>query len=174
MAWHDDRWNGTICCDPSGNAYCTGSHSLLSDRLARDKETAVEQPKAKARLDVLLPDYIPPCYWTSAAFSPQKTEVVHLHPFRNLKNEKRIEETLPPYSVFTWPFRLTMNQSKGAVARDGKYPADADDRIDRYVAKLTPGESLVFFYLNYDNPVSADDYAYLVVGCPHVRRDRVL
>ena len=27
------------------------------------------------------------------------------------------------------------------------------------------GRSLVFFYLNYDNPVSADDYKYALVGC---------
>ena len=25
--------------------------------------------------------------------------------------------------------------------------------------------ALVFFYLNYDNPVSADDYKYALVGC---------
>ena len=28
-----------------------------------------------------------------------------------------------------------------------------------------PGSSLIFFYLNYDNPVSADEYKYALVGC---------
>src|SRR5262249_5944016 len=42
---------------------------------------------------------------------------------------------------------------------------DLDARIDRYCARLTKGKSLIFFYLNYDNPVSADVYQYALVGC---------
>ena len=31
--------------------------------------------------------------------------------------------------------------------------------------RLRKKKSLVFFYLNYDNPVSAEEYRYAVVGC---------
>src|SRR5205823_8289851 len=31
-------------------------------------------------------------------------------------------------------------------------------------------KSLVFFYLNYDNPVSADEYKYALVGCSRLSR----
>jgi len=110
MAWHDNRWNGKVCDNPIANAYCTGSHSLLSDRLARDKKPAVEQSVAKKQLDVLMPEYIPPCYWTSGAFSSTPTNTVHAHPFTKFKDSKRISEKLPAYSVFTWPFRLSLNQ----------------------------------------------------------------
>jgi hypothetical protein len=49
--------------------------------------------------------------------------------------------------------------------RHGQYFPDLDSRIDRYCARLTKGKSLIFFYLNYDNPVSADEYKYALVGC---------
>jgi hypothetical protein len=38
MAWHDRGWDGRVCHDPAANSYCTGSHSLLSERLAREKK----------------------------------------------------------------------------------------------------------------------------------------
>lgn len=165
MAWHDNRWNGTVCHDPAGNAYCTGSHSLLSDRLAREKVTEIEVKKHDKKLDSLMPAYLPPCFWTSSAFSPHDTKIVHRHPFENYKDEKQITQILPAHSVLTWPFRLTLNSSTEANKRDGKYPGDLDERIDRYISRLKEKESLVFFYLNYDNPVSADDSAFLLVGC---------
>ena len=46
MAWHDRGWDGKICDDPSANTYCTGTHSLLSDRIAREKRIDLEKPKA--------------------------------------------------------------------------------------------------------------------------------
>ena len=54
MAWHENGWDGNICKDPASNTYCTGSHSLLSDRLAREKNLPVERDKAgkKARFSV--------------------------------------------------------------------------------------------------------------------------
>ena len=38
MVWHDNKWDGYICKDPKSNFYCTGTHSLLSSRIARDKD----------------------------------------------------------------------------------------------------------------------------------------
>lgn len=161
MAWHDRGWDGRVCDDPAANTYCTGSHSLLSDRLAREKQVECERPCAA--LDADLPDYQPPCFWTSSAFAPEPTKVLHRHPFPQYRNEKQIVETLPANSVFTWPFRLAMTHA--SKDRHGNYFPDLDARIERFAGRLTPGRSLVFFYLNYDNPVSADDYKYALVGC---------
>jgi len=38
-------------------------------------------------------------------------------------------------------------------------------RIDTYISQFKPKESIVFFYANYDNPVSADEMKYLLLGC---------
>ena len=39
------------------------------------------------------------------------------------------------------------------------------DRVERFSSKLSEGKSIIFLYCNYDNPISADDYKYLLVGC---------
>ena len=161
MAWHDNGWNGRVCDDPAGNTYCTGTHSLLSERLAREKRTGRE--KAREKLDSALPDYLPPCFWTSCAFATDETKTVHRHPFGYLKNEKKVDGALPPYSVYTWPFRLSITHN--SYKRHGQYFPDLEGRIDRYCERLTKASSLIFFYLNYDNPISADEYKYALVGC---------
>ena len=89
----------------------------------------------------------------------EPVKVVQLHPFKQYRTTHLIPDVIPAASVFTWPFRLSMTHHKDAKKRDGKYPADWDARADRYVERLTKKKSLVFFYLNYDNPVSAEDIA---------------
>ena len=163
MAWHDNGWDGNVCKDPLANTYCTGNHSLLSERLAREKRPSIEQDMVGEKLDSDLPDYLPPCFWSSCAFADTATETLHRHPFGFLRDEKQIKGRLHSNSIYTWPFRLsiTHNSSK----RHGQYFPDLEARIDRYCDRLTKGKSLIFLYLNYDNPVSADEYKYALVGC---------
>ncbi|HXR75393.1 MAG TPA: ATP-dependent RecD-like DNA helicase [Bryobacteraceae bacterium] len=170
MAWHDSGWDGTICRDPAANSYCTGSHSLLSERLARNRCLKDEIGKEGQPLDAAMPAYLPPCYWTSCAFASHQTKVVHKHPFTRYQDTHQIPGVLEPGSVFTWPFRLAMTHSQGTTKKHGMYYPDLEHRIDRYRKRLSPGSSLVFFYLNYDNPVSADDYKYALVGCARLRK----
>jgi len=169
MAWHDSGWNGKICARPQDNPYCVGSHSLLSERMARDKNLEVETVQAGQSLDSLMPDYLPPCYWSTNAMSAEQASVVHVHPFPDLK-DKRIDDELPPYAAFTWPFRLSFNHRKETKKRDGLYPRDLEKNVSGFFEKLKPKPptSFVFFYLNYDNPVSADEYKYALVGCAKV------
>src|SRR5262245_52160140 len=112
-----------------------------------------------------MPQYLPPCYWTSCAFASRKAKIVHQHPFGRYQDTKQIPGVLDPCSVFTWPFRLAMTHTQASAKRHGKYFGDLDARIDRYCKSLSPGGSLIFFYLNYDNPISADEYKYALVGC---------
>jgi hypothetical protein len=164
MAWHDRGWDGKVCNDAADNTYCTGTHSLLSERIAREKRIDLEKPEAN--LDATMPQYLPPCFWSSCAFSEHPTKTVHRHPFGYLRDKKQISGTLRPYSVYTWPFRLSITQSSSH--RHGQYFPDLEPRIDRYCGRLTKGKSLIFFYLNYDNPISADDYKYALVGCARI------
>lgn len=169
MAWHDNNWNGTICSDPEANVYCIGTHSLLSERLARERKLEIETEKdvRGQRLD-RIPNYLAPCYYTTNAFSQLPLKVEHRHPFRGAKSDI-IHQTLPGYSVFTWPFRLSFNHSKSKRKVEGDYPPDLESRINRFRSKFVGGSSFVFFYLNYDNPISADDETaqgyYVLVGC---------
>lgn len=166
MAWHDCNWNGKVCCNPEGNTFCTGAHSLLSGRIEKKKNTefeSKEEVKGEYVSKKFTPDNVPPCYWSINAFSPEKFEVEHHHAFNWVKHA--IKDTVKPYSVFTWPFKLSFVHSEAKQKVHGNYWPDLNQRIDNYINKFKPGESIVFFYANYDNPVSADDMRYLLLGC---------
>ena len=163
MAWHDSKWNGKICEDPEKNIYCVGPHSLLSPRLAREKKLNLEMANQGKKVDSVK-DYLPPCFWTTIAFSGEGIAVTHIHPFPQLRH-KRIKEQLDPYSVFTWPFRHSFARSEASQKRDGLYRRDLQDRIQRFRTGIVPGESIAFFYLNYSNPISAEENQYALVGC---------
>jgi exodeoxyribonuclease V alpha subunit len=82
MAWHDDKWNGRVCKDPESSIYCIGTHSLLSERLARNKNTDIEKQKLGEKIEKIK-GYLPPCFWSADAFSPEAVHVTHVHPFRS-------------------------------------------------------------------------------------------
>ena len=147
----------TLPAIPTVQAVTRCCRSALRGRSAPSERTP------EISLDSALPDYLPPCFWTSCAFATEETKTVHRHPFGYLKNEKKVDGALPPYSVYTWPFRLSITHD--SYERHGQYFPDLEGRIDRYCERLTKASSLIFFYLNYDNPVSADEYRYALVGC---------
>ena len=143
------------------------SACLAIERLTWNRPT---QQKRSIRLFENGKQYLPPCYYTTNAFSNQNANVWHNHPFQGA-NASPIIDKLPQYTVFTWPFRLSFNFSKSKKKTEGDYPPDLEQRIDRFRKKFSSsGESFVFFYLNYDNPISADDSNvnrnhYVLVGC---------
>lgn len=165
MAWHDNNWDGKVCCNPEGNTYCTGAHSLLSGRIEKKKNTELEQKLAGKPVKAnFTPASVPPCYWSINAFSNQEFEVEHHHAFKWVKSV--IPDVIKKNSVITWPFKLSfVHDSKTKEKKHGNYWPDLDQRIHNYINKFKPKQSIIFFYANYDNPVSADDMKYLVVGC---------
>jgi ATP-dependent exoDNAse (exonuclease V) alpha subunit len=162
LAWHDNNWDGNICKNPKANSYCVGSHSLLSGRIARKRRLDIEDNTCKS-VDSFK-DYLPPCYWSINAFSNQDKNIKHEHPFDNVKVDL-IPETLNRYSIFSWPFKLSFVHSKKNKKKEGDYPHDLKKRIKNFLDKFNEKESIVFFYCNYDNPVSADEMKYLLLGC---------
>lgn len=163
LSWHDDKWNGNICRHPKENGSCTAPNSLLSERVARRKNSELEAEHAKEKIDKFLPEYIPPCFWSANAFSPNPAEVVFRHPFPNL--EKEVGDSLSEYSIYTWPFRLAFTHSKKEKKKHGRYHPELKERISHFFDKFEPDKTIVFFYLDYDNPVSADEHKYALVGC---------
>ena len=163
MAWHDNNWNGKVCSNPNENVYCVGNHSLLSERIARDRNLEVENKNPETPIGSIQ-GYLPPCYWSTNAFSPLNHDIEHKHPFRGIMAAP-IPDKLPSSSVFTWPFRLSFNHGKQKKGIEGDYPPDLEQRIQRFTAKFPPNESFIFFYLNYDNPISAEEGYYVLLGC---------
>ena len=164
MAWHDNNWDGKVCQNPAANTYCTGAHSLLSGRIEKKKDTLLEETFKGQEIEGNFdPSHVPPCYWSINAFSSTSFKVNHQHAFQHVKHE--IPDVVKPYSVFTWPFKLSFIHEKENQKKHGNYPPDLEKRIDNYISQFTPNESIVFLYANYDNPVSADEMKYLLLGC---------
>ena len=163
MAWHDNNWDGKVCCDPEGNTYCTGAHSLLSGRIEKKKDLKTEKEKKGEPVGGNFePNAVPPCYWSINAFGSQSFKVVHHHAFPQVKHT--IPDIVKPNSVFTWPFELSFVHNPDNKKVHGNYPPGLDRKIDAFVNQFTPDQSVIFFYANYDNPVSADDMQYLLLG----------
>lgn len=167
MAWHDNNWNGKVCCNPEGNTYCTGAHSLLSGRIEKKKKTAIEQElKDQYIKGNFEPSSVPPCYWSINAFSEQEFPVEHHHAFNWVPYV--LKDVMKKNSVITWPFKLSFVHDEKKQKIHGNYWPDLNTRIDNYINKFKPKESIIFFYANYDNPVSADDMRYLLLGCSEI------
>ena len=166
MAWHDNNWNGKVCSDPENNNYCVGAHSLLSGRIEKRKNVSLESSdgvRDEYIENITETNYIPPCYWSINAFSGRSFAVNHQHAFSWVDYE--IPEIVRPYSVFTWPFKLSFVHTQENKDIHGNYWPDLEQRINEFTKKFTKNQSIVFFYANYDNPVSADDMKYLLLGC---------
>ncbi|MBU1566857.1 MAG: AAA family ATPase [Proteobacteria bacterium] len=171
LAWHDNKWNGKICNNPELNEYCVGDYSLLSARLQRRRNLDIEcNNKGLTPNFSEMGGYVPPCFWSLNTFGDSKFDVIHEHPMKethiNIKNTPNVQEDLPPWSFFTWNFKLSFLRSNDALSRvDGKYPKNLPDRAKKYFSQVKNSQSIVFLYCNYDNPLTADEYKYLLVGC---------
>ncbi|GIM29840.1 hypothetical protein CPJCM30710_25060 [Clostridium polyendosporum] len=166
LAWHDNKWNGKVCSSPESNDYCIGEHSLLSERLRTRRKIDIESNFCNCSIDKTLEaKYQPPCYWGINAFGNTNVEVEHDNPAA--PNVKHIREKLPPYSVFTWPFKLSFVRDESGANKYGKYFPDKifENRISHFQSKFKEKKTIVFLYTNYDNPVSCDEQKYLIVGC---------
>lgn len=163
VAWHDNKWNGTICRDPDANYHCSGFNSLLSDRIRREKLKNIEQEREYSGQKISEIDYVPPCFWSVNLFGDEPILVEHNNPAAS--NLKPIKEELPADSMFSWPFAVSFNRTPKEM-RNGSYPANLESvRIPRFSAKLHEGTSLGFMYAKYSNPLTEEEQQYLVVGC---------
>ena len=167
MAWHDNVWDGNVCQDPKANTYCSGAHSLLSGRIEKKKNVVLEQEKkGKPVSGQFSPNSVPPCFWSINAFGDEGFKVEHHHAFSSKDRPiPTIPDDVKPYSVFTWPFKLSFIHSLTNQKKHGSYPPDLEKRIETFIQSFSPRKSIIFFYANYDNPVSADEMKYLLVGC---------
>jgi exodeoxyribonuclease V alpha subunit len=168
-AWHDNRWNGNICLAPESNEYCIGEYSLLSERVRRRRRLEIEdKPECRGcKADsAFLNEYQPPCFWSVNTFGPNELTFKHDNPIA--PEFPHITEILPPYSLISWPFKLSFvrNQEEKEQYKGNYYPKEIfERRIKHFQRLVAPSQSIVFTYCNFSNPVSGEDMKYLVTGC---------
>jgi hypothetical protein len=164
LAWHDNGWNGTVCKNPRCNAFCAGAHSYPGQKIAEKRDLGKEEA-AKGKPFAGL-DELPPCLFSANAFNPTAQRVYDDRPDFFHSGDRSYWD-LPPYTLCTWPYEVMYDDS----AKDGT-SYDAVKRLElteEYFGAISPGESLVFPYINYSNPLSEEDSKhYLVIGVSRI------
>lgn len=162
VAWHDNKWNGTVCNNPAKNRYCSGFHSMLSERLRKRKEQNFEEEIEHKGQPIN--DYIPPCFWSINIFGDKDIQVQHDNPAE--KKLDLIQESLPAHSMFSWPFAISFSRNNEQIRSDGAYPKNLESvRIPRFRSKIKENKSVAFMYAKFSNPLTEEEQQYLVVGC---------
>lgn len=183
VAWHDNRWNGSVCNDPLLNSYC-----LDLERIRSSRQDA-QEVKFKGKLFAdIAPDDLPPCKAEAGAFMNQHQWVRSVeHPYASNKKAQAthghlLKTNIPvaPYSTFAVPFywMLRGNQEELQAQLPTELPPDEEPPFpspwvfskerqralcELFFGRLTPKKSLVFFYTKSGHPLE-EAYSRLIVG----------
>jgi len=183
VAWHDNRWNGTVCSAPSHNSFC-----VALDRIREGRDDIAEDQIAKQPWNTLKPDQMPSCIAESGGFmSPHQWTKVINHPYQaNRKTESthgHLQPTLiiiPPFSTSTVPFWWMLKEHQAEIDESLPEPLPPDEKApfpspwvfgrerqealsELFFRRVQDNRSLVFFYCKEGTPLG-DRFSRLVVG----------
>lgn len=183
VAWHDSRWNGTVCRQPSCNSFCAAL-----DRIREERDDVREDALAGKRWNTLDPDQLPPCKAESGAFmNEEEWSRRFVHPYADIKKADDthgyLKPTLvkvPSYATFVVPFAWMLRSEQDALDQRLPTPLPPDEEspfaspwvfgrerqeaiLKLFSSRLTPERSLVFFYCKEGQPLG-DTISRLVMG----------
>src|SRR5262245_60519467 len=162
LPWHDRGWDGHVCDRPSANVFCAGEYSLKAHGIREGKKDPEEealrsQPCASLRAG----EYRPPCLQTIQTFGG--TAIL---PFQHMPKSflstpqhriRAVDDAIRPFTVGTWAYDQVFRRGEADDETPEEFaerfsPEEAQRNIANFFSELTAPSSLVFFYLNYDNP----------------------
>lgn len=183
VAWHDSKWNGTVCRQPSCNSFCTAL-----DRIREERDDAREDSQAGKRWSALGLEDLPACRAESGAFmSDDDWSRLFVHPYAGIK---KAEEThghlkptlvkIPSFATFVVPFAWMLKSEQEAIDQRLPTPLPPDEDapfnspwvfgrerqeaiLKLFASRITPERSLVFFYCKEGQPLG-DTISRLMMG----------
>lgn len=183
VAWHDNRWNGSVCQDPAANSFC-----MDLERIRESRDEVKELKWAGQPFSKLDSHTLPPCKAESAAFMNDAEWVRDVkHPYAGISKTYDTHGHLlptdirvPPYSTFAVPFYWMLRQHQEWLDEQYPTPLPPDEEPpfpspwvfakerqeaigEQFFGQITPAQSLVFFYTKSGHPLE-DAYSRLVVG----------
>ncbi|NVJ05746.1 AAA family ATPase [Myxococcus sp. AM001] len=187
VAWHDGRWNGTVCTRPGENAFCTAL-----ERVRKDKNDTAEMAIAGRAWADLAPEHLPPCIAEGGGFMSQfEWSRRFTHPYT--KNRHTVEThghllpttlQVPTYSTFAVPFRWMLRRNQEWL--ESRSPEQAPEDVAppfpspwvfgrerqewlvrRFFEPLTARRSLLFLYCKEGHPLGGV-HPRLIVAIGHV------
>ena len=159
LTWHDTGWDGRVCRHPLDNVYCV-VHDHIRD--SRNDEQEVKH----AGMLLAETDYRPPCSRDPGVYSPTGYRIVHNDPleWRSLPS---VAEDLLPYTVATSPYGHMFSEGETDT---WEYDAGKQlENLKQFFGELSPGRSLVFFYLKDGQPF-LETSQRVVVGMGRIKK----
>lgn len=182
VAWHDNQWNGTTCCKPNSNGFCTQLPRIYEEK---DDDEAPKQPWWELKSTEL-----PPCKAEGGAFmngKPYKRSFKHPYKEYAKANHGHLERTefeIPAYSVFSVPFWWMLNKNQEEINQEypdlpfnqwPKFnsPWVYDEKrqhavLDLFYNPIIKNKSLIVFYTKQGNPID-EECRRLLVGIGMVK-----
>lgn len=182
VAWHDNQWNGSICCNPNSNSYCT--------QLPRIYEEKTDSEEANKPWWDIKPTELPPCKAEGGAFMNSRGyRRTFRHPYKdyakaNHSHLERTEFEVPPYSVFCVPFWWMLMRNQKELNEE--YPSLPYNRfpdfhtgwvydekrqhaiLDLFFNPVVKNKSLIVLYTKSGNPID-EECRRLLIGIGTVR-----
>lgn len=167
LPWHDRGWDGCVCDNPKQNCYCGGSYSINAERIRKDKDDDAEEHIKGKPLDSFQV-YCPPCSETINVFG-EKTINHTFKPPEFIKNTSPKAVQMKANCSGTWPFEgMWDREDTGKHLPPDERKQSAADFFDQVEKSGKAG--LIFYYCNYDNPVSGNDKKYALAGIARIRQ----
>src|SRR2546427_4899337 len=92
VAWHDNRWNGSVCRFPSLNAFC-----VELDRIRLERDDAAQDSVAGKAFADLKPSQLPACKAESGGFMNDRAWVREfVHPYKEIAKAAKTHGVLLP------------------------------------------------------------------------------
>jgi len=117
VPWHDNDWNGCVCCNPTYNNSCLRLKNIYENR---DDN---EENKISGKIMCGHEDEIP-CVSEGAAFlSPKPMHKVTIHPYKksNPQTHGHFLETEINYPAYSFPARPFGRLMRGWVEQESQY-----------------------------------------------------
>ena len=185
VAWHDSRWNGAVCREPSCNSFC-----VTLDRIRDTRNDTQEDANAGKFWHELRSNQLPPCHAESGGFMNEHDwSRTFKHAYQDIESANETHGhllpttvKLPPFSTFAVPFASMLRSSQEAIEAGLPQPLPPDEKapfakptswvfgkarqealLNLFFDQVKAGSSLAFFYCKEGQPLG-DTVSRLVVG----------
>ncbi len=172
LAWHSEGWNGHVCKEPKKNTYCIGRHSYPGDLISSTRDLNWEMKPAVCGKHCSKVDGVPACAYSINAFGAESCKAFSEPPEWFHDGSKGAYIDLPPATVCTWPYEGMFRDDVLNTSNNGqKYDNNARFKnAQDYFGRLEEDKTLLFYYANYSNPFSEEDYPkYVLVGISRLK-----
>ena len=193
VPWHDNGWNGKVCCKPRENGSC-----MFLPRIQEKKDPGLEEKWADKWFHEMDIDQLPPCVGEKVSFmSPHDVYRKTSHPYSRNPNNKKFyghyKETrlcYPAYSFSVIPYnwmqkdgedghsdlaeeyRLSYDKRKEpGLAFRNTWVQQIDNQralLNTFIEPVRPGHSLVFIYAK--NIPNVESGGRILIGVGRVTR----